>query len=298
MKEAEDPLYFSYIVNCVFNGFSSYTAVMLNILTIHAMTKTSSLPKPLKTLLLSHAVSDFGVGLLVQPFYIATMAKLLQQHILSNSTITARSVITNVFAYTSFLGVVALSVDRFLAIHLHLRYQELVTHKRVVAVVISIWVFSVFLSSKIAYLRAYSIGKISISVVVAVIIGVCFICTTIVYCKIYFTVRRHTNQIRVLQVQQVAQNGEMANAARLRKSAVSTFYIYIVFLACCLPEYCRLVICIFRDPSTTLMRRFYFYSWTLLFLNSSLNPVIYCWRMRDIRNAIMNTLRNMFSGQN
>ena len=155
MKEAEDPLYFSYIVNCVFNGFSSYTAVMLNILTIHAMTKTSSLPKPLKTLLLSLAVSDLGVGLLAQPFYIATMAKLLQQNILSNSTITARSVITNVFAYTSFLGVVALSVDRFLAIHLHLRYQELVTHKRVVAVVISIWVFSAFLSSKIAYLKYF-----------------------------------------------------------------------------------------------------------------------------------------------
>ena len=46
----------------------------------------------------------------------------------------------------SFLGVAAVSVDRFLAIHLHLRYQELVTHKRVVAVVILIWVLSVFLS--------------------------------------------------------------------------------------------------------------------------------------------------------
>ena len=106
MKEAEDPLYFSYIVNCVFNGFSSYTAVMLNILTIHAMTKTSSLPKPLKTLLLSLAASDFGVGLLVQPFYIAMMVKLLQRNILSNSTNTAKNFITGIFVYTSFFGVV------------------------------------------------------------------------------------------------------------------------------------------------------------------------------------------------
>ena len=267
---------------------------MLNILTIHAMTKTSSLPKPLKTLLLSLAVSDLGVGLLVQPFYIAMMAKLSQRNILSNSTNTAKNFITGIFVYTSFFGVVALSVDRFLAIHLHLRYQELVTNKRVVAVVISIWVFSVFLSSKIAYFH----DRLSISVIFAVVVGLSFICTAIVYCKIYSTVRRHTNQIRVLQVQQVAQNGEMANVARLRKSAISTFYIYIVFLACCLPEYCWLVICIFRDPSTTLIRRFSFYSKTLLFLNSSLNPVIYCWRMRDIRNAIMDTLRNMFSSQN
>ena len=50
------------------------------------------------------------------------------------------------FCLISFFGVVAVSVDRFLAIHLHLRYQELVTHKRVVYVVILIWVFSVLIS--------------------------------------------------------------------------------------------------------------------------------------------------------
>jgi len=50
-----------------------------------------------------------------------------------------------VFLLASFLSVLAISVDRFLAIHLHLRYQELVTHKRVVAVVISTWLLSVSL---------------------------------------------------------------------------------------------------------------------------------------------------------
>ena len=68
-----DPLYSTYIVNCVFNAFSAYTIIALNILTIHAMKNTSSLPKPLKTLLLSLAVSDLGVGLLAQPLYIAEM---------------------------------------------------------------------------------------------------------------------------------------------------------------------------------------------------------------------------------
>ena len=50
-----------------------------------------------------------------------------------------------------FFGVVALSVNRFLAIHLHLRYQELMTLKRVVAVVISIWVMSVFDSLSMSF---------------------------------------------------------------------------------------------------------------------------------------------------
>ena len=55
------------------------------------------------------------------------------------------------FPWLPSFGVVAVSVDRFLAIHLHLRYQELVTHKRVVAVVISIRLLSAFFPSMISW---------------------------------------------------------------------------------------------------------------------------------------------------
>ena len=44
-----------------------------------------------------------------------------------------------------FFSVFALTVDRLLAIHLHLRYQELLTNKSVVVVVSSVWVLSAFI---------------------------------------------------------------------------------------------------------------------------------------------------------
>ena len=56
---------------------------MSNIVTIHAIRKTSSLPKTLKTLVLSLAVSDVGVGLLVQPLYISLLAKGYNKTILA-----------------------------------------------------------------------------------------------------------------------------------------------------------------------------------------------------------------------
>ena len=294
MEDVEDPLFHSYIANCVLNVFSSYTAIMLNIITIHAIRKTSSLPKHLKTLLLSLAVSDLGVGLLVQPFSFALLVKKLQQNIPSDSTYIAYPFIRGTFSIASIFGVMAISVDRFLAIHLHLRYQELVTHKRVVAVVVMVWVFSAFLSSNIPLWIPVDI--VYISVVFSIIFGLCFICTGIVYCRIHFTVRRHTIQIQGLQLQ-VAQNGELVNIARLRKSAVSTFYIYIVFSACCLPEYCSLILGIFCERTIT-MQRFDLYTWTLVFLNSSLNPVIYCWKMRHIRHAVLDIMRNIFPQRN
>ena len=60
------------VANCVFNSFLSYITIISNIVTIHAIRKTILLPKPLRTLLLSLAASDVGVGLLVQPLYIST----------------------------------------------------------------------------------------------------------------------------------------------------------------------------------------------------------------------------------
>ena len=113
------------IANCVCNSFLTYTAVMLNIVTIHAIRKTPSLPKTLKTLLLILAVSDVVVGFLVQLVYISLLIKWLQKMIPSCSTYKTFAIIGNLFFTASFLGVVAVNVDRFLhvAIHLHLRYQ-------------------------------------------------------------------------------------------------------------------------------------------------------------------------------
>ncbi|XP_078349067.1 adenosine receptor A2b-like [Oculina patagonica] len=274
------------IANCVLNNFLCYTAIMLNIVTIHAIRKTSSLPMTLKTLLLSVAVSDVGVGLFVQPFYTSLLVKWLQPNN-SGCNKYAFVIISSSFCLASFSSVVAVSVDRFLALHLHLRYQELVTYKRVVSVVISIWVLSVFFPLMALWVlpNIYSLMTFILGIVGLVL-------TTLIYIKIYLTVRRHKIQIHALQVQDEAENGEVANFASLIKSAVGIFYVYLVFLICYLPFLVCLAAIEVNGPSIPLKRVFLF-SLTLIFLNSSVNPAIYCWKMRHIRHAIMDILRNM-----
>ena len=283
----------SLIANCVLNAFLSCTAIMLNIVTIVALKKTSSLPKPLKTLLISLAVSDLGVGLLVQPLYTASLFMVIEQNTETQTlkiTLDALCITGNFLAYASYFGDVALSAERFLAIHLHLRYQELVTHKRVAAVVISIWVFSAILTSLICRWIPANVGAI----IVATIESVCYLATALFYFKIYSAVRHHSNQMKALQVQPQVQNGDAgtSNFARLVNSAVGTFYVCLVFLACYLPHLCTSVI-----NQTTGGRNvtvhLKLYTLTLVFLNSSLNPLIYCWKMRHIRHAAMDILKNI-----
>ena len=283
----DEDFYSMYVSNIALNSFLCYTAIMLNIVTINAIRKTPSLPKTLKTLLLSLAVSDVGVGLAIQPFYISLLVKWLQENHPPCRIYMTFDITMGFFSKVSFFNVVTITIDRFLAIHLHLRYQELVTHKRVVAVVISIWLISAFMVSMALWVPP---DIRTLFVFVSAAVG--FLLTTLAYIRIYLAVRHHKNQIQVMQVQNATQTGEMANSASLFKSAVGTFYVYLVFSICYLPIFIWSAALAIYDPSIAL-KKYLLYSFTLVFLNSSLNPVIYCWKMRHIRHAVMDKLRNM-----
>ena len=291
-SEEDEILYWSHIVNCVLNAFLTITAILFNSVTIQALRKTSSLPHPLKTMLLSLAVSDLAVGLLVEPFYIGLLVNWLQRDISTEATHTAFLLIGGMFSTVSFLGVMLLTVDRFLAVQLHLRYQERVTHKRVVAVVISTWVYSACLS---LFYTVWISPDISYMVAISGVVYLVF--SAMLHFRIYYSVRRHTIQIQALQVQPVVQNGQIANAVRLTKSAVGVFYIYPVFCLCYGPMFCSSTLVVIAGISTEV-KVFSMASFTFLFLNSTLNPVIYCWKMRHVRRAVLDILRNILPSQN
>ena len=295
MKPAQE-FYSWYVVACVFNVFLSYTAITLNIVAIHAIRKTFPSSKPLKTLLLSLAVSDLGVGLTTQPLFVTVRIMELKQTDNSRTyyaTYIAFLVLANLFCYASYFLVVVLIKDRFLAIRLYFRYKELVTHKRVVAVVISIWVFSTILS----LIRLWIPVNI-IYVVFGILYLVCTLTVTLLSFKTYSTARGQIYQIQVMElaVQQVAQNGEMEDVERLRKFAMAAIYVCLVFMVCYLPEMCILwTVAITSEPVNTVIQ---VYTGMLVFLNSSLNPLIFCWKMKHFRHAIVNILRNACSSHN
>ena len=285
MADIEVPSTSGYIVNVVLNVFSALTAIVFNSITIQAIRKTSSLPNPLKILLLSLAYSDLAVGLVAQPLWIVTLSREEDTEVLC--------IIQYALANASFLGIMALNVDRFLAVHLHLRYRELVTYKRVLSLAILTWVFSALLSSICRWITEDLSEFMNITIIVW---SLCLIFLTVISCRLYFAVRVHTKQIQASQLNQTALSDELANAFRLRKSSVSSFYVNFVFLVCYLPFFCSLITGIFFKKAafvnSQIWQELFLLSRTLMFINSCLNPVIYCWRMRDIRHAIKDILRN------
>ena len=174
-----------------------------------------------------------------------------------------------------------LSIDSSLSITLHLRYQELVTSKHVIKAFVSIWISS----GGTASLSVAVTSKSAIVIVICGLVGILF--TTVAYVHIYRVLRYHQNQIHS-QLQQ--QNTQAIELFREKKAPISAVHFYVIFVACYLPNSCFTILFITDSSRISFWLAFHV---TLLFvlLNSSLNPVVYCWRYREIRQIMKSTVK-------
>ena len=256
---------------------------MMNLLMIYGIRKCSSLPQTWKTFLLSLAVSDVGVGLVVQPFYSVFLVNWLQQNDSGCNTIMIFQILGN------FLPQLRSWVLWFLAVHLHLRYKELVTHRRVVVVVISVWVLS-GIFSLLPLWNLYETNSYNWWTY-------WFSPNSSYIHQDFFVAQRHKNQIQALQVERGEKTCSTLNFDRLFNSLSGKCYVYLVFLVCYLPLFICLAATKINGPNISL-KELLLFSIRILNLNSSLKPVIYCWRTRHIRRAIMDILQNLAWNRN
>ena len=106
--------------------------------------------------------STFGKLILTSLFTVLhfTSCQIVTTNSLTCNTHIIFLLITSSLCVASLLGVLAKSVDRFLAVHLHVKYREIVSHKRVVSVVISLWLLSVFRSLMVLWFCCGLFGRL------------------------------------------------------------------------------------------------------------------------------------------
>ena len=277
---------------CILNLVFSLVTTLANLLVIRALWKATSVPSTLKKLFLSLSSSDLAVGLFVQLMLGVIIAMMLKMTAVGNynfdffcpTALTAFYFVLFLFASASFLNVTAIAVDRLLAISLHLRYQELVTSKRVIVGLLFLWFTSVVAAS--IYISLPNSDRL----VVAIMGFAGLLLTSVAYIHIYKVVRYHQNQIQChLQI----SNAQASELLREKKSALNTLFVYVVFIACYLPHLCTTVLLI-KNSSQISFRAASHITFNCILLNSSLNPLVYCWRYREIRKIVKSTVKNIF----
>ena len=276
------------IISCIFNIPISVTTTLANILVLFSIWRTPSLHSPSNVLLVSLALSDLGVGIVVQPiFLVYCIAKIKRLAGLFCSITVALSMTGYCLCGVSLLTLTAISLDRYIAVHIHLRYNEIVTVKRVTTIVFVIWLCGVVNGTSLLWSSIFD--YYSFIVVMFFSISV----TTFAYCKIYRVVRRHQAQIQSqLQIQVVQQEGSSLDMPQFKKSFWNMVLIYCVFLFCYFPVLA--VRAVISTTERTVSKQSAFeLALLFLYLNSTLNPLIYCWRFQQIRVAVLETISYM-----
>ena len=266
-----------YIAGCVLNGVFSLTAFAGNFLVLGAIWSTPTLHKPTNIILLGLSLSDLAVGLIVQPLFVVILIYEVQQ----GKYPVLRQVFRSIQAFfisATILTLTSVGVDRCLALILHLRYVAVVTVKKTLLVLCLIWLASV--SHAVTFLVDSELHR-SVSFFV---IALCIVVNTSTCSTIYRICRRHRIQI---QKQELPNQPEAFDMNRYRKSLTTMIVLLILLIICYTPYICMRAVANFTDwPSSPHRKLLMRSSDFLVYLNSSINPLIYCWRVPAIRVAM------------
>ena len=130
---------------------------------------------------------------------------------------------------------------------------------------------------------------------VATVTIICLLICMASYIRIYCFIRRHQLQIHAQQqAVQSSDAGNNLNVPRLKRSAMNTFVFFIVLIICYLPFYVLLTL---DGLSIKAWQSEWEFAITGVFTNSSINPLLYCWCLRELRTAVVKTARQMLCKQ-
>jgi len=269
-----------------FNFFLSITAVLGNILILVALYKVSSLHPPSKLLFRCLATTDLCVGLISVHLNVVYVISVTHaQWKLCRYALVSSVIASYILSSVSLLTTSAISVDRLLALLLGLRYRQVVTLKRTYVIVAIFWIVSAVAS--LLYLLDPLIPNTFYGYI---LIPLCLVTSIVSYTMIFINLRQHRTQVHGhVQQEQPGQINSL-NIERYRKAVSSALWVQCTLVACYLPFP---IMRAFVDygKSSPSSSRILDVGITIIFLNSSLNPFLYCWKITGVKQAVKETIR-------
>lgn len=264
------------VIMSVWNGMLLVVALVANGLVCAAILKNSELRmRTSNTLLLLLSMSDFFVGFAVQPLYLLRRLMELHDRYICWVMVSYR-VLWHLSIGTSFLILSFVACERYIALFFTFKYNEIITVLRLVLFTgffVASW--SLFVISRFLGLSTEKYYATATSFIILFVSVIIF-----VYIRIYRLARRHHCQINGMSLS--IQSTAIAKESKVTKT---TAYIVGAVLICYSPLLIALVAVKFFEDK---IFHYYVFPVTdcMVFCNSALNPLIYCWRNADLRRCI------------
>ena len=166
-------------------------------------------------------------------------------------------------------------------------YRQVVTLKRSYVMVITLWVLPALLS-------AMWFWNPSITLWYGIIgIPLCLIISIFSYTKIFLTLRQRNTQI-FNHVQQPIQTNQL-NIARYKKAVSIAIWLQLTLVACYLP-YGVASAFVTNGGGSVHVYYAWIYATTLVLSNSSINPILHCWKLEEVRQTVKDTISQVPCG--
>lgn len=277
----------SFVLICSLNTFLAITATLGNTLILIALHKVSSIHPPTKFLLRFLAMTDFCVGVIVQPLFVSFLMKIEsgKWHTLFLTFITLSFTLCGL----SFLTATAISVDRLLALSLRLRYRHTVTLRRVRCLAVC------FLLVVIVISFIYSLSsRVIANITVFVLIIISVFLSIFSHAKIFLKLRQHQAYERKQTVghEQASGGGSPLDIKQYKKIVHTIGWVQLALVFCYFPIFTFLILSTVADWYK-VGSFFHASALTVVYFNSTLNPILYCWKIREVREAVKTTLKQI-----
>ena len=277
---ARDQTSVSYVATisfCIVIIILSPIALAVNALVLAAIWRNPSLRTPSYVLLCGLAFTDLCTGLITQPSYVAAEMMCLRELQESQDRLSflrfAKVVSAGCGTYFSSMTVLLItlmSIERW--------YQFFP------------YLFTAVLRTLQVLHRTheFALNTLTFSVLL-----LCLLSNIVAYFKVFRIINRHQRQI---QASATSQNyvQQAINSAKYKKSVLTILLIVALFYISYLPFLVFIGLDISRGSHSKIALA-YSFSLIFMFLSSSLNPLLYFWRMKDIRNEIRHLLKHFLS---
>ena len=287
-------------VTITLNILLSITASLGNTLILIALRKVTSLHSPTKLLFQCLAITDLGVGLISQPLY-AIFIFLINFNLWNIISILHDITwgLSICLSGVSVLTTTALSVDRLLALLLKLRYRHVVTLKRARAVVFCFWL------SPVSGIFMFLFWDTNIALTaISVSVMLCIVTSLLSYTIIFIKLRLHQATVHPTVQCDVHHHGQPIGGgipalriAQFKRTVTSIGLVQSALVVCYIPFVIVNAILLLNNVVANLevfgMASNLVYP-TLVYLNSSLNPFLYCWRIKEVRQAVKATIKQLY----
>ncbi|XP_031561119.1 adenosine receptor A1-like [Actinia tenebrosa] len=304
-SQFDNPTY-RLVMSTMYSTVALVTTV-LNSLILFSIWKTPSLHKPSYILIGSLALSDLLFGAVGEPLMVIYNIVALRGSSINISCLLLKcaTCVLIAFSVISLVTLTVIVLDRLLAVKLRNRYQSVVTQKRVLYILLTLWIISC-VSLAAVFGKASWNDETSLALILFCGVGMLVLVSTITVCysMAFYSLRKITSSLVSPSVQNAEAGARPScniDVAKYRKSLTTMFVVFIFTILFYAPFICTLIafsVTADQQLSSLVYLEIRYVSVSVVefiaLLNSAMNPLLYLWRIRVIREAVKTSIKTAF----